>query len=213
MYNSSFRYVLIDSRNSPDQLNTVYNAGSIVNVSFAVSLRLYGIGSLLVGEPRYNPKCCPAPPNRDPRRFETYCLPPKSLSEPLSHTEYLRQKKASNTAPLSSPANLVQIGTGSGYVRTIWSASNNACCTTPSPPVPAVMPKTHARPESLRITNVGAAAGRGTISKYDSINRDASNTTLRQHGQTIANEKCTSCSLLTGTEIYPGRGFCKCVSE
>lgn len=138
MYNSSFRYVLIDSRNSPDQLNTVYNAGSIVNVSFAVSLRLYGIGSLLVGEPRYNPKCCP---------------------------------------------------------------------------VPAVMPKTHARPESLRITNVGAAAGRGTISKYDSINRDASNTTLRQHGQTIANEKCTSCSLLTGTEIYPGRGFCKCVSE
>jgi hypothetical protein len=159
--------------------------------------------------PVYVPKCCPTPANTDPRRFEVCCPAPKSLSEPLSHAEYLRQKKIAHLAPLSSPANLVQTGVNTPYARTIWTQTKNPCCVTPIP-IPAAMPAEHAPPESVRIENKGAAAGRGTISKYDTTTRDASRTTLRHHGQTIANEYCATCSLLVGTEVYPGRGFCNC---
>lgn len=162
---------------------------------------------------KYEAKCCPVPSNSDPRRFETYCPPVKCLSEPLSHAEYLRQKKANNGAPISSPANLVQIGGGSGYVRTIWTASSSPspCCAGSGgtlPAVPAAMAGGDAIDEGLRIESVGAAAGRGTLSKYDMTSRDASKTTLRRHGQAIETEKCGECSTLVGTEIYPGSCLC-----
>jgi len=156
--------------------------------------------------PRYIPKCCPIPPNRDPRRFEPYCPPVKSLSEPLSHAEYLRMKTANKGSAISSPANLLQTAANTTYGRTVWTATSTPCCDIPI--VPAVIPKGSAVCEGLTINSKAAVSGRGSLSRYDSNNRIESITTLRRKGQTIQNTKCTSCSTLSGTEIYSGKCTC-----
>lgn len=150
---------------------------------------------------------CAVAPNTDPRRLIPYCKPIVSLSEPLSHSEYLRRKKANNNVPISSTASLLQTGQGA-YTRTIWTATANTCCALPA--VPAAIPGTRnnhasAPSEGMRIMEVSATASRGTISHYDSTNHTEWNTTQRRAGFVIAADKY-SCDAteIEGTTIVPG---------
>lgn len=141
----------------------------------------------------YVPKCCPTPVNMNPRRNQSYLTTtPASRSEPLSHAEYLRMKKAANNASLST--NPVQIKAGV-YTTTLWTAAAPSCCQTPIP-IPAVHPGGRALSEGLRIETVGTS---GHVSKWDTTNRDASATTLKNRD--IVTKGCNN----GGTDIYPGR--------
>jgi len=177
--------------------------------------------------PVYAPISCPDPVNTDPKRNEAYCAPKPSRSEPLSGSEYLRKLKANNGRPISTPNNLVQIGSGN-YVTTIWTAAatNAASCCNGNdkvlPAVPAVHPGGRAR-DSGQLTEMrGAVAGRGTLSFYDQVNRTEANTTLRRQGLAIAADEtfaapagatrtvCVTCGLSgTTTTINPDSG-CAC---
>lgn len=149
--------------------------------------------------------CCPVPPNTDPKRLFAYCPPVVSRSEPLSHSEYLRKKKANQNAGISS-GSLLQTGEGS-YTRTIWTATEGPCCVIP--PVPAAISGTPQ--ESMRIKEVGATASRGAISHYDSVNHTEWNTTQRRAGYAIASDKyeCDTCDLV-GTTPPTVPGLCNC---
>ncbi len=152
--------------------------------------------------PAYVPKCCPVPPNTDPRRNEC-CQPAMvSRSEPLSHAEYLRKKKLAAGGAVSG-GRLVQVGEGAKAV-TIWTEVNNCC-----PAYQTVPPVTQtALSEGLRIDSVGHAASTTSISKYTQNTRDASLTTALRAGRVIAtDEGCSSCDP-SGTTIYPGKGCC-----
>ena len=167
---------------------------------------------------------CPVPPNTDPRRSIPYCPPTPSRSEPLSHAEYLRRLKANNNGALSSPNTMLQVGTGI-YARTIWteSPSTNECSTNKVlPPVPEVHPRSTAIEAGMNTMMKGAAAARGTLSKYDTTNRNEWNTTYRRQGIAINNdialkiqntegkELCADCSLSGTNEVVPGNPNCKC---
>jgi hypothetical protein len=133
--------------------------------------------------PKYVPKCCPAPVNRDPRRFERYCPPVVSRSEPLSHAEYLRKLKENRFAkPSSAP---VTVGDGK-YKRTDWMESGAACCPG-APLVPTVKGKATADTESSRIDARDALIARTT--KPIPGDRPASLTTLVREGAAIAADK------------------------
>lgn len=167
----------------------------------------------------YTPKCCPTPPNTDPRRIShPYCPPVISRSEPLSHAEYLRRLKANNTAALSSPASLVQYGEGP-YRKTIWTetASTGNCCNNTGkalPAVPSVHPERQSALDAGHLTEMkGAYAARGDVSVQDLTNRTEEIHTLKQKGLTIAadssfqapaggkRETCESCGFSgTNTE-------------
>lgn len=128
--------------------------------------------------PKYVPRCCPAPVNRDPRRFEVYCPPVVSRSEPLSHAEYLRKLKENRFAkPSSAP---ITVGDGK-YKRTDWMESG-VCCDG-APLVPSVKGKATADMESLRIDEHDALVARTTKPI------DASLTTLVREGAAIAANK------------------------
>jgi hypothetical protein len=144
--------------------------------------------------------CCP--PNPSTLRTLPYCKPVISRSEPLSHSEYLRMRKASN-APVSA-SSLLQIGDGS-YKKTIWTAAPSCCNTA----VPAV---TQAGIQaSLTTKERGAIAARGTLSQYDTTNRTEWNTTYRAMGLAIATDKYPTCACgITGTTAPTVPGTCKC---
>ena len=165
--------------------------------------------------------CCPPPANTDPRRLYAYCPPVVSRSEPLSHSEYLRMRKANNNVPLSSSSSLVQTGQGA-YTRTIWTATPTSCCNNPSnptltgvalPAVPAVIQGGSAQPASMTTRAAGATAARGTLSHYDTTNHTEWNTTYRHMGLAISTDKyaCPTCGLSgTTPPTVPGNPTCGC---
>ncbi len=177
--------------------------------------------------PQYIPKCCPTPPNTDPRRFEVYCPPVVSRSEPLSHSEYLRRLKANNGKALSSPDCLVQYGEGV-YKKTIWTetADGGRCCNGDGgtlPAVPAVHQGGTALDAGLLTESRGAYAARGSVSVYDQTNRTEDVTTLRRQGLAISGDDsfdapagatrtvCTTCGFSgTTTAVNPGNPTCNC---
>lgn len=149
--------------------------------------------------PRYIPKWCPPAPNTDPKRFELYCKPTLCRSEPLSHSEYLRVR-AKNGGQALSTGSALQVGQAQ-YTRTIWTNASNGCQT--NVPVPAVHPGGHARDTGFLIEAKGAFAGRGKTSWYDTVNRTAATTILRNKGLAIAaaDFDCSSC-VIPGTTDY-----------
>ena len=159
--------------------------------------------------------CCPTPANNDPRRFSGYCPSPRSLSEPLSHSEYLRRRMANNNQPLSTQASMTQTGQGE-YTRTLWTqqAPAGVCCTNQVlPAVPAVIQGGSAPTAGMTTKMKGAEAARGTVSTYDITNHTEWNTTYRRMGLAIQTDQygCGSCGL-TGTtrEVVPGNPECDC---
>lgn len=134
--------------------------------------------------PAYTPACCPTPANTDPRRFQTYCPPTRSLSEPLSHAEYLRKLKANNTAPISGT--LVQYGEGE-YKKTIWTESGTTCCP-PGQHLPAVPSAQTTLDSRLATESKGAlAVAVGGIPKQG----DAELLTTQAKGRAIAAQVCS----------------------
>jgi len=171
--------------------------------------------------------CCR--PNADlvyPRPFTPYRPPVVSRSEPLSHHEYLRMKKANFQRPLSG--NVVQTNTPTQYNTTIWTQLTTKDPTPkPStslppiqtPPVPEVNPGGHAIEAGMLTMMKGAVAARGTLSKYDTTNRTEFNTTYRRQGLAIVRDPtfmapaggfrnlCTAdsgCVLEGTTDVVPG---------
>jgi hypothetical protein len=165
------------------------------------------------------PGCCPPAPNTDPRRTIPYQKPMVSRSVPLSHSEYLRMRKASNNVPVSASSSLLQTGEGS-YTKTIWTATPVSCCTDPSKPaltgvalpaVPAVIQPGSAPQASLTTKERGAIAARGALSHYDTTNHTEWNTTYRAMGIAIATNKlgCATCDLAgTTPPTVPGNPTC-----
>ncbi len=140
----------------------------------------------------YIPKWCPPEPNNDPKRFELYCKPVPSKSEPLSHSEYLRLRAKNGGQSLSTGA-VQQISEGP-YTKTIWTSASNNCST--NVPVPFVHPSGYAKANGFLTEAKGAFASRGQISWYDTVNRMASMTTLRKKGNAIAAGKsCSTCDI------------------
>lgn len=156
--------------------------------------------------------CC-VPVNSDPRRFSPYVKPTISRSVPLSHEEYLRQKKNLRTTQLSGAPLIV--GQAANYPRTVWTQSGTLC--SDEPVVPNVLFAGAAQDAGLRTEMLQAVSGRGTISAHDGFNKNEWNTTLRKKGLAIINDPrfmnpaadvrapCTDCEL-TGTdrEVTPG---------
>lgn len=138
--------------------------------------------------PQYIPKCCPTPVNTNPRRFEQYCAPVVSRSEPLSHAEYLRKKREAGNNPISTPAGLVQIGDGKN-TRTLWMESGNisACCGSKD-----IIPAVHsgALSERFREESHGAVASRGTIGRDYRGDRGDGVTTLGRKGKALVADTC-----------------------
>jgi hypothetical protein len=174
--------------------------------------------------PIYVPKCCPEPRNRDPKRKEFYQKPIVSRSEPLSGAEYLRQIKANNTQALSS-GNTKRVTVGEGeYTRTIWTTASGACSLDSDlvlPAVPPVLGRLQSRDAWQYTEMKGAYAGRGTVSKFDSVNRTEDITRLRRQGLAIAADDsfmapargkrvlCEVCTLVGTTDVDPGAcGIC-----
>ena len=174
--------------------------------------------------PIYVPKCCPEPRNRDPKRKEFYQKPIVSRSEPLSGAEYLRQIKANNTQALSS-GNTKRVTVGEGeYTRTIWTTASGACSLDSDlvlPAVPPVLGRLQSRDAWQYTEMKGAYAGRGTVSKFDSVNRTEDMTRLRRQGLAIAADDsfmapargkrvlCEVCTLVGTTDVDPGLcGIC-----
>lgn len=152
--------------------------------------------------PTYIPKCCPTPPNTDPRRFSPYKPPVISRSEPLSHAEYLRKKKEAGGGSISGN-NLVQVGQGA-QATTIWTAVTTCC-----PSFQTVPPVTQtALTEGQRTETLAHKASTTSISKYTQNTRDASLTTELRAGRAIlSSEGCSTCDP-SGTTVYPGKGCC-----
>jgi Concanavalin A-like lectin/glucanases superfamily len=174
--------------------------------------------------PVYEPACCPDSRNRDPRRKEFYRPPTLCRSEPLSHAEYLRKLKANNTVALSSPASKVVTQGDGVYKRTVWTSAGDACSLDSDLVLPAVSPVLgggHARDAWQYTEMKGAYAGRGTVSKFDSVNRTEDITRLRRQGLAIAADEsfmapargkrviCEVCTLVGTTDVDPGScGIC-----
>lgn len=153
--------------------------------------------------PVYNPKCCPTPPNTDPRRTSPYKPPVISRSEPLSHAEYLRKLKQGGGGAVSGNS-LVQVGEGAKAI-TLWTAVTTCC-----PGFQTVPPVAQtALAEGQRIDTRAHKASTTSISKYTQQTRDASLTTELRAGRAIlSSEGCTTCNS-SGTTIYPGKGCCE----
>jgi len=153
--------------------------------------------------PVYVPKnVCPEVPNTDPRRFDAYIKPKPCLSQPLSHSEYLRKLVANNGRAIGGGV-LKQSGDGD-YVRTDWM-NTDGNCVLPNVPVPAAQPFVQAGLTELKN---GYAAARGTISKHDTTNRTAEITTLKRAGLAIkSSEGCTTCTLSGSDKPTPN---CHC---
>ena len=132
--------------------------------------------------------CCGTPANTDPLRNILYCPTTPSRSEPMSHAEYLRRKKANNNGAVSSSSNLV-VGSGS-YQKTIWTAGSPSCCRTGLvlPAVPAVHPGGHALDASMTTKMAGDVAARGTLGHYDTVNHTEGTTTRRREGMAVIND-------------------------
>lgn len=180
------------------------------------------IDSLYV--PVYDPKCCPDPVNMDPKHNEFY--QPKTLcrSEPLSHAEYIRKLKANGGAKLSIAASKAVTVGHEVYKRTIWTTAGDACSLDSDlvlPAVPAVLGHGKARDAWQYTEMKGAYAGRGTVSKFDSVNRTEDITRLRRQGLAIAaddsfmapanmkRQLCEVCTLMGTTDVDPGScGLC-----
>lgn len=167
--------------------------------------------------------CCPPKTNTDPRRNIPYCKPTPSRSEPLSHAEYLRKLKANNTTALSSPNKTLQVGLNTPYPKTIWTQTEQSDCLSGQvlPPVPEVHPRSTALEAGLTTMMEGAAAARGTLSKYDTTNHGEWNTTYRRQGLAIIQDtsykapaggeraECTICTLSgTSSNVVPGNPTC-----
>lgn len=159
--------------------------------------------------------CCPIV-LRDPKRFAAPCPLPKSLGQPLSNHEYLRRRQSINNQPLSSQAAAVQVGSGK-YATIDWmmTAPSAVCCTNEIlPAVPAVHPEGTAKPAGLLVDQIKSYAGRGSRSRFDTINRTEWNTLQRRNGLAIAADTsfqapagdlrtpCEDCTL-SGTESVP----------
>ena len=174
--------------------------------------------------PVYDPKCCPDPVNMDPKHNEVYQKPTLCRSEPLSHAEYIRKLKANNGVKLSVAASkAVTVGEGV-YKRTIWTSAGDACSLDSDlvlPAVPAVLGHGKARDAWQYTEMKGAYAGRGTVSKFDSVNRTEDMTRLRRQGLAIAADDsfmapanmkrvlCEVCTLMGTTDVDPGScGLC-----
>jgi hypothetical protein len=154
--------------------------------------------------PVYTPLVCPDPVNTDPKRNEAYCKPNHVRSEPLSHGEYLRQLVANNGVSISSGP-LTQYGTDI-YKRTDWMASRGSCIL-PNVSVPKVSSEGASKTYALQ-----ASSGRGTISKYDSVNRTEDLTAMRRAGLAISSSGgCANCTI-SGTSANPPTGGCQLCS-
>ena len=197
-----------------------------------MSCRCPGWGGPLTAAyiPRYIPKCCPPPPNNDPKQWSPYVKPTPSRSVPLSHHEYLKKKKANGFAPLSAQAALTQVGTISTigtYTTTLWTETNTngVCCpsTIAHILVPAVTPGGSAKAAGVTTAERKAFAGRGDISVLDTTNHIESLTTLRRQGYAVAGDvtfnapaggfrtPCTSCALAgTSNTVEIGSAHCTC---
>jgi len=197
-----------------------------------MSCRCPGWGGPLTAAniPHYVPKCCPTPTNNDPKQWSPYCKQTPSLSQPLSHYEYLKKKKANGFAPLSAKAALTQVGNVSSiglYTTTIWTETNNngVCCpsTIAHMLVPAVYPGGSAKDAGVTTTERKAFAGRGTTSVLDTTNHIESITTLRRQGYAVAGDltfnapaggfrtPCATCTLAgTSNTVHIGQSGCTC---
>jgi len=173
---------------------------------------------------------CPPAPNNDPKRWSPYCKQTPSLSQPLSHYEYLKKKKANGFAPLSAAAALTQSGTLATtglYTRTIWTETNTngVCCpsTIAHILVPAVYPGGSAKPAGVTTMERKAFAGRGSTSELDTTNHIESFTTLRRQGYAVAGDltfnapaggfrtPCATCTLAgTSNTVHIGQSGCAC---
>ena len=174
--------------------------------------------------PVYVPACSPDPVNMDPKHNEFYQKPTLCRSEPLSHAEYIRKLKANAGVKLSVAASkAVTVGQGI-YKRTIWTSAGDACSLDSDlvlPAVPAVLDHGKARDAWQYTEMKGAYAGRGTVSKFDSVNRTEDITRLRRQGLAIAADDsfmapanmkrvlCEVCTLVGTTDVDPGScGLC-----
>jgi len=184
--------------------DAVYSNGTVLNNSDYYNLYAYTVSNSV--------NCC-VPVNSDPRRFSPYVKPTISRSVPLSHEEYLRQKKNLRTTQLSGSPLIV--GQAANYPRTVWTQSGSCC--SDEPVVPNVLFAGAAQDAGLRTEMLQAVSGRGTLSSHDGFNKNEWNTTLRKKGLAIINDPrfmnpagdlripCTDC-VLGGTEreVIPG---------
>ena len=177
-----------------------------------------------------NPCCLPNAKVVYPKPFTPYKPPLVSRSEPLSHSEYLRMKKANFQGPLSG--NVVQTSGTTKYNQTIWTQLANPDKYVPAPtqhppvqnpPIPQVHPGGKALDAGMGTMMAGSVAARGKRSVYDTVNRNESNTTYRRQGMAIVQdptykapaggfrELCTTnkgCVLEGTTDVVPGNPEC-----
>ena len=131
------------------------------------------------------------PTNTDPRRNIPYIPPSPSRSEPLSHAEYLRIKKANNNVAISNNALKTANATVERYNTTIWTEQHDlptACTPLKNTPVPSVHPGGKALDAGMITMMEGSVAARGKISIYDTTNHNESNTTYRRQGLAIVRD-------------------------
>ena len=168
--------------------------------------------------------CCPDKVNTDPRRHNPYIPPSPSRSEPLSHAEYLRLKKANNNCALSGSSLQTTAGkaTATKYEKTIWTETKVSLpIQIQTQPVPKVHPGGHAIEAGLLTMMNGSVEARGTISKFDTTNRNEFNTTYRRQGLAIVQddsfkapaggtrEICEEGCAIEGTkDVVPGNPGC-----
>jgi hypothetical protein len=129
--------------------------------------------------------CCVPKKNNDPRRFYPYIPPTPSLSDPLSHAEYLRLIKLNNGALSSNP---LRVGQGK-YAITIWteSLSDSTCSKTRY--VPEAHPRGRATDAGMTTMAKGAIAAREMRERYKKRSKDEWATTYRRKGTAIAINK------------------------
>lgn len=181
------------------------------------------------------PPCCL--PNSQaiyPKPFTPYKPPLVSRSEPLSHAEYLRMKKANFNCALSGNVVQTSVSTNSKYNQTIWTQLAKPDANVPAPtsgqnppiqtpPIPSVHPGGKALDAGMLTMMEGSVAARGKLSHYDSTNRNEFNTTYRRQGMAIVRDPtykapagafrnlCTEtngCVLEGTTLVVPGNPDC-----
>lgn len=148
----------------------------------------------------------------NPNRSTTYSL----QYNHLNYSKYILIIQSIGAGTATQGANLVDVQL---YSETDPLDPGISCCANQAlPAVPAVHPGGHALEAGLLTDSKGAAAGRGTISHFDTVNTTAWSTTLRRKGIAIQTDTGFEApaggrrdirdTTLVGTEIAPGKtGF------
>jgi len=134
----------------------------------------------------------------------------------LNYSKYILIVQSVQTGSSSQGANLVSLNL---YSNTDPLDPGITCCTR-EPSVPAVHPGGTAIEAGFQTDSKAAAAGRGTLSRYDTVNETEWNTTLRRKGLVIHADTFVEASAgagggrrtegdltLKGTLIYPPGGL------